>query len=290
MGLGAGLLVEGPSPAAETPADPNRLVLLSDIHIWQFRDGVYRGIRLADQLVQARSEILGLHPAPAAMLISGDCAFREGHAADYQVLCELLQPIRTAGMPLYLGLGNHDQRDVFWKTFPDAKPADKSYPGDRQVAVIETPHANWFVLDSLDQTNVTPGKLGKSQLEWLAHLLDTHDQKPALVVAHHNPELKGAPLSLISHSGLIDSQPLFDVLVPRKHVKAYLFGHTHRWERAMHEGIHLLNIPTLVYVFSVGQPRGWVDARLRSNGMSLQLNALDHTHKSHGETFDLAWR
>ena len=92
--------------------------------------------------------------------------------------------------------------------------ADKSYPGDRQVAVIETPHANWFVLDSLDQTNVTPGKLG----------------------------------------------------------------------------IHLLNIPTLAYVFSVGQPRGWVDARLRCNGMSLKLNALDHTHKLHGDTFDLAWR
>ena len=57
---------------------------------------------------------------------------------------------------------------------------------DHNVALIETPRANWFVLDSLEKTLSTPGLLGKSQLAWLARTLDEHPDKPALVMVHHN--------------------------------------------------------------------------------------------------------
>lgn len=290
LAAAAGTLFSDRLMAAGAQIDPHRFALLSDLHIWEFRDGAQRGIRLADQLVQAGAEILKLPTLPAGVLISGDCAFREGKLADYQLLAELLQPLRGAGLPLHLALGNHDHRENFWKVFPEARPAEKSYPGDRQVAVIETPRANWFLLDSLDQTNVTPGKLGSAQRDWLARLLDAHPDKPALVVAHHNKESDQAGAPLPKHSGLIDSPELFELLVARKQVKAYFFGHTHRWEHTEYRGLHVVNIPTIAYVFDPRQPRGWVDAQLRVDGVTLELRTLNAQHPLQGQKVALAWR
>ena len=104
-----------------------------------------------------------------------------------------------------------------------------------QVSVVEAKRVNWFLLDSLVKTNSTPGELGKGQLDWLAGALDARPGKPALVMVHHDPKL---PLPRIP-TCLIDTEQLYAVLVPRKQVKALIFGHTHRWHHARHEGIHL---------------------------------------------------
>ena len=65
--------------------------------------------------------------------------------------------------------------------------------------------------------------------------LDAHADKPALVVVHHNPQWTAPG----KRSGIVDTELLFAQLVPRKHVKAVFFGHTHQWRRDKHEGIHL---------------------------------------------------
>ena len=110
---------------------------------------------------------------------------------------------------------------------------------DRQTALLRSPRANWFVLDSLEKTNSTPGWLGDEQRTWLARALDENPDKPALVVAHHNPLLAGD-----AELALKDSVQFFDILRPRRQVKAYIFGHTHRWETTQDvSGIHLVNLP-----------------------------------------------
>jgi len=264
--------------------DPQRFVLLSDIHLWEHRDREARGIRPAERFVQARAQFLGLSPCPAAAIIAGDCAFGEGRAGDYAVLAEVVQPLRQTGLPLHFLMGNHDRHDTFFAAFPEAKPKGTATVVDRHVALLETPAANWFLLDSLKKTNEVAGRLGKEQLEWLARTLDTHPDKPALVMAHHYPDHKSKV------SGLEDTHALFDVLLPRKQVKTFIFGHSHRWEHGQRDGLHLVNLPTLVWVFDKAQPAGWVDARLRPNGISLTLNALDKSHPAHGQIVDLKWR
>jgi 3',5'-cyclic AMP phosphodiesterase CpdA len=127
--------------------------------------------------------------------------------------------------------------------------------------------------------------LGKEQLAWLDTELARRPDKPALVVAHHNPDVRQ------NTSGLTDTKALFDVLRPRRQVKAYLFGHTHHWDvRADDDGIQLVNLPPVAYVFRQGNPSGWVDARLTAAGMSLQLNCVDPEHPQHGQTIELTWR
>jgi 3',5'-cyclic AMP phosphodiesterase CpdA len=282
LAAGAGLLWGDRLQAATV--DAQRFALLADIHLWEHRDREARSIRPAARFVQARDQLLALSPRPAAAIVAGDCAFGEGHAGDYAVLAELVQPIRQAGLPLHFLMGNHDHRDNFYAAFPEARPNGIPPVVDRHVALLETPVANWLLLDSLEKTNYVPGRLGKEQLEWLARTLDAHPDKPALVMAHHYPDHKPKT------TGLEDTQALLDVLLPRKQAKAFVFGHSHRWELSTQDGLHLVNLPTLVWVFDKAQPAGWVDARLRPDGIALTLNALDKSHPAHGQVVDLKWR
>jgi 3',5'-cyclic AMP phosphodiesterase CpdA len=285
LAAGAGVLFSHGLLAAERAIDPNRFVLLADTHVWEHTDREHAGVNPAIQFARARAEYLQLDPFPAAAIVAGDCVFIEGHAGDYAVLVEILQPVREAGLPVYFALGNHDHRENFWAAFPKQRPADPPPVVDKHVSVIESPHANWFLLDSLQRANFTPGRMGKEQLTWLAAALDARADKPALIVAHHNPQPGDT-----AGSGLQDTDALFDVLEPRKHVQGYFYGHSHRWSVSSHRGIHLVNLPTLVWLFDKTQPRGWVDAQLASDGIKLELHSLDPTHRKHGEKVRLAWR
>jgi Icc protein len=90
---------------------------------------------------------------------------------------------------------------------------------------------------------------------------------------------------------LEDGAELMTLLRQRSHVKAYFWGHTHRWSVTQDEsGLHLVNLPAVAYVFQQDQPNGWVHATMRKDGMRLELRCLDHAHAEHGQTFDLDWR
>jgi 3',5'-cyclic-AMP phosphodiesterase len=134
-------------------------------------------------------------------------------------------------------------------------------------------------------TNTTPGKLGEDQLQWLTVALDARADKPALVMVHHNPD----PMNPKS-TALTDTDALYAILGPRRQVKALIFGHTHHWEYKQHEGIHLINLPTVAYPFKKGEPNGWVHCRLNDGGGKFELRALDSQHAKQGDTLDLRWR
>jgi 3',5'-cyclic AMP phosphodiesterase CpdA len=184
-------------------------------------------------------------------------------------------------------MGNHDNRERFWKVLRSAKTVPPRLPG-RQAAIVRTPAANWFVLDSLIRTRVTDGLLGEAQRVWLAAALDANANKPALVMIHHQP----SPLhSGKKGGGLDDADELFAILRPRPQVKAYFFGHTHRWAVSQDEsGIHLINLPPVAYLFEEGPPNGWVHAAVQDDGARLELRCLDHAHPNHGQVVNLAWR
>src|SRR5207253_2654287 len=228
-------------------------------------------------------ELTALPKLPAGLFINGDCAFNSGESGDYATVAELLIPIRTSGMPVHLALGNHDHRERFWSAFADEKAANHPVL-DRQVSLLKTPRANWFILDSLEKTLSTPGLLGPEQLGWLGKSLDENPKKPAIVMIHHNPGLSG-------NMGLKDTVALFEVIRPRKQVKAYIYGHTHTWKVEQDDsGLHLINLPPVAYIFHEGDPSGWVRMMLRKDGMNLELRCIDSTHKDHGQKFDLKWR
>ena len=121
LAAGAGVLLPRFGQAEEPAGDPNHFVLLADTHVGSRRDQAHRGVRPAKTLEQAVAEIRGLGSRPAGAIVAGDCAFLQGEAGDYTMLGELLKPLRQAGLPVHLALGNHDQRERLLAAFPEAK-------------------------------------------------------------------------------------------------------------------------------------------------------------------------
>jgi len=283
LASGAALALSPNLFAAAKSTDPNSWALLADPHLAADRSLIARGINMTDHFTSVSRELLALPKLPAGVFIVGDCAYNSGQKGDYRQVADLLLPIRDAQMPVHLALGNHDNRERFWEALPKEKAAQRPL-ADRQVARLRTPLANWFVLDSLEQTLAAPGLLGQEQLDWLAGALDANPDKPALVLIHHNPGLTG-------NIGLKDTTALLDIIRPRKQVKAYIFGHTHAWNVWQDDsGIHLINLPPVGYVFQPGLPAGWVHAALEHEGLQLELRCVDPTHKSHGQIVKLQWR
>ena len=188
---GAGLMLRSPLFAASSSVDEHCWALLSDPHIAADRAKIARDINMSAQLTSVVEDVLQQPKRPVGALINGDLAFNTGETADYGTFAELVQPLRAAGIPLHLALGNHDHRERFWAAMSNDKSVVRPLE-DRQVAIVATPRANWFMLDSLEKTMSTPGYLGEAQLAWLASALDAHADKPALVMTDHNPSFNPA--------------------------------------------------------------------------------------------------
>jgi len=257
--------------------------LFSDIHLAGDTTQIQRGVNMAEHFTTVSRELLALKESPAALFVTGDCALNSGEKEDYATVTKLLEPIRAHQMPIHLLLGNHDNREHFWEILQEEKSAKRPL-ADKQAAIVRTPRANWFILDSLEKTLSTPGYLGTEQLDWLGSALDKNADKPALVMVHHNPGL-GANM------GLKDTSAFLDLIRPRKQVKAYIFGHTHTWKIEQDSsGIHFINLPPVAYVFHEGDPSGWVHAMVEDKKMRLELRCVDTTHKDHGQKVELEWR
>lgn len=284
LAAGAGLLLPSRLSAQKTGVDPNLWVLMADIHVPEDRENSRDGVKPVINLELAVKQILALSPRPVGVIVAGDLSFECGEPGDYATIGKLVKPLRQAGLSVHLLLGNHDNREHFLAAFPEAKEQAAVAPGQlgKYVSLLETPFANWFLLDSKYQG--TYGQLGEPQLEWLAKALDARAERPALLVAHHDPDRGGKAGSLL------DSKSFFRLILPRKQVKAYFFGHSHCWSVGQENDVHLVNIPGNVWLFDHSQPRGFITAQLRSDGADFVIHNLDSKHPKHGNKFSLRWR
>jgi hypothetical protein len=270
---------------ADGEVDPNRYILMADIHVCGDRNAREHDCNPDETIQQAVKDILELTPRPAGVVVAGDCVYLHGLKRDYEALEEFLRPLRKAGIPLLLAMGNHDNREAFQLVFPDAAILHGSTLKDRKTAVVETAHANLYLLDSCKKTHYTPGEFGAEQLSWLAGELDKAPLKPALLLAHHYPK------SAAEDNGLEDTEAFLNVVGPRRQVKGYFFGHSHAWSLKQREdGLYLVNLPANAWLFDEAKPRGFVDAQLQEKGCTLTLHCLNRDDKRHGEKHTLDWR
>lgn len=280
----AGLALAPRLLAANKNVDPDFWALLSDTHIDANRARVAHGCNMTYHLEAVTLDLITQRTLPAAVFVTGDCAFDDGEVDDYGNFSSLIKPLREAGMPVHLTLGNHDNRERFWDALTAERTAHRPL-ADRQAMFLPSPRANWFMLDSLERTRYTPGLVGPEQLDWLAETLDANTTKPALIMVHHDPGFLGKV------GGLRDTEALFKVIRPRRQVKAVIYGHTHDWHlRQDKTGIHLVNLPPTSYVFEEGKPSGWVRATVGDDQMQIELRCVDPTHRLNGETRTLYWR
>jgi 3',5'-cyclic AMP phosphodiesterase CpdA len=274
--LGAAVFVFGDALALEGDSGLH-LALMSDVHIPADRLPGARGYDACQQLLRAVPDVLSAKPD--GLIVTGDLARHEGEVADYEVFLELIEPIKDT-MPVYLALGNHDNRDNFYAVVKNLQGSMQPVQ-DKHVSVIEHRQIRIVLLDSLFYVRQKGGLLGKVQREWLSAYLTGHVDRPVVLMLHHTLG--------DGDNDLLDTEYFFDLLAPHSHVKAIFHGHSHAWKRYERQGMPIINLPTTAHIRSPEQPIGWVDAVFRRDGMDLSLRAFGGNRNEDGKTFSYAW-
>jgi Icc protein len=278
IGAAAASLTFAPrtSRALQGASRPLRLALLSDTHVPANPAEEYRGFRPVDNLARVVTQVLAT-PAEG-VLIGGDLARLQGLPEDYARLREVLAPV-LAKMPAGLILGNHDHRENFRQTFPAAGGAPPSL-ANKHTTTHEAGGLRFVLLDSLLATDVTPGQLGTAQRSWLASQLAA-SSTPTVILVHH---------TLGGNDGeLMDAERLFDVLRPHRHVKAILYGHSHKYEVIERDSLQLINLPAVGYNFGDSEPVGWIDSVWTDEGVDLTLRSIGGNQAANGQTTSVHW-
>ncbi|MCE5278419.1 MAG: metallophosphoesterase [Planctomycetaceae bacterium] len=262
------------------PADPNCVALMSDPHV--------NTVLYKRTVARAIAQATAASTAPAHMILAGDLALN-GRQKSYESIGEVLDRSDLTRMTPHLLLGNHDRHSPFFDAL--GRYAGQTPVKGRQVGLVETPNANWLLLDSMgdgDPRGWSGCSLGHQQIAWLTHTLDAHKDKPAIVVAHHH-------LKVINWSRrpgpLEESDQVLGLLLARPQVKAYVNGHIHVWFTTQYRGLHLISLPSVSYTLPVtGGPLGWVLAQAGPDSLKLTLKASNQRRKDHNQTLHLPYR
>ena len=271
---GQDLIVDSWLASPAMSATTERVALLSDLHLPGDSQIEISGINPTGHLEGVLQQWAAApHLRPDYVLIGGDCAMISGWQQDYRQFADLMALVDQMGLPWRSVLGNHDCRENYLARFSRHAPRQSSLPS-RHVGMIETPTMIWILLDSLEQVNAVPGQLGSAQLAWLRDVLAAlpPDDKPIVVLGHHNLQFDGTEEEWF---GLRDSAQLMQVLEPDPRIKAYAFGHSHRWQVGqLDSGLWLINLPALSFAFHSDQPVGWVEGAFDRSGADLRLHPL----------------
>jgi 3',5'-cyclic AMP phosphodiesterase CpdA len=216
---------------------------------------------------------------PDGVVICGDVARLEGRVEDYRELRALLEPA-AAVAPVYVALGNHDDRAHFLQIFPD-RPGRQAPVEGKLVTVIEHEALRVVVLDSLLYVDRVAGLLGRAQRAWLSGFLPTIADRPAVLFVHHP--------ATDQDGDLLDGDRLLALLEANRHVRAIFHGHAHVWSASRRGRLPVVSLPALGYNFDDAQPVGWVDARFRPDGVSLTLRAVAGNRADDGRETLLKW-
>ncbi len=253
------------------------LALLSDTHVPGDRINGSRGFNPWENLQRIVPDVVAARPE--GVILNGDAARLEGKPEDYREVKALLQPV-AAVAPVYISLGNHDDRQNLFQAFAD-RPGAKQPVEGKHVVVLEHDVARILILDSLLYTNKTAGLLGPNQRRWLETYLPTITDRPVVLFVHHTlGEGEGE---------LLDVDRLFALLRSHPQVKAIFYGHSHVWELGARGPVKLVNLPAVGYNFRDQDPVGWVDARFQRSGVELTLRAIGGNRSGDGKTSAIRW-
>jgi len=205
---------------------PMLLAQISDPHVVCDGELAYGRVDTPRLLARCVQRVLAQAPQPDAVVVTGDLS-DHGSAAEYALLRALLAPLT---MPVYLAVGNHDDRDELRRAFADHAHLQGA-DGFVQYAV-ELGALRLLVLDT-SQPGQEGGRLCATRLHWLERELRA-SRRPTIIAQHHPPFATG--LTVMDGMGLADAAALARVLQRHRHVERIVCGHVHRTAHARFGG------------------------------------------------------
>ncbi|SLN19508.1 3',5'-cyclic adenosine monophosphate phosphodiesterase CpdA [Pseudoruegeria aquimaris] len=191
-----------------------KLLQMTDIHLTA-PDQTIGGRDPWQNFNAALDHALANHPDAEAIFITGDLS-DWGETDDYRRLAERIEALP---LPVHLCIGNHDDRETFLGTFPEAADENGHV---QKVVPLSLGHA--VLLDTWGPESHA-GHFCRDRARWLADRL-AELPGPVWLFLHHNPVPTGiGPMDEIM---LLDADRLADAIARHKGKIAHIFhGHCH---------------------------------------------------------------
>lgn len=222
-----------------------RLLQFTDTHIPGQPGMQIRGVDSAATLARTLAHAARKHPAPDAVLLTGDLVHDD--AGGYAVLRRLFA---DSPAPVHCLPGNHDEKAAL----------RRELAGPPFVHEFAMRRGRWlFVL--LDST--VPGKdhgeLSAAELARLDAALAQHPGAHALVFLHHHPVPHGS--RWLDELMVGNAEEFFAVLKRHRGVRGVAWGHTHQPLDDSRGGIRLMGTPSTCMQFAQDSDEFAVDER-----------------------------
>lgn len=190
---------------------------ITDLHVTA-GEPVYGLVDTPGLLKAAIAHLNRLQPQPDLVIATGDLV-DQGTVEEYELLGAILAELQA---PLYLAMGNHDNRDAFRQVWGDRPYVPPQGPIQY---VVEADPLRLIVLDTLVE-GASYGEVNPEQLEWLSAQLAAAPQQPTVICMHHPPFITGLPgMDQIRCQG---TEPLASLVAQYPAVERVLCGHLHR--------------------------------------------------------------
>ena len=218
---------------------------LSDTHVTV--DGTHAAAR-EGTLIRAVHELNRMTPPPLAVVHTGDVA-HTGRRGEYGVASRALAKLKS---PLYLTVGNRDDRAECRSAFPQLSALTESSPFI-QYAVDLGP-ARLVVLDTLSIDHGL-GEACDGRLTQAARLL-AEVVPPTIVILHHPPVALPTLYNASQFRSVSESEQLVRLIGRQPGVLGVLGGHVHREDVVPIGATHLSTAPSLALDLRKGRYPG----------------------------------
>lgn len=197
------------------------LAQISDLHIKRPGALAYRRVDTAAYLERCVARLVALEPKPEAVVVTGDLVDL-GTLAEYEALKTLLAPLT---MPVYLLVGNHDERGALREVFPDH--AYLRAGGEFVQYAVDVGPLRLVALDS-QMPQQSNGHLCAARLAWLDTQLAQAQGKPVVLALHHPPFVSGIGHMDRQRLDPASSERLAAIVSRYPNVERVICGHVHR--------------------------------------------------------------
>lgn len=192
---------------------------ISDTHIIDEGEVAYGRVKTNAALETAIRRINALSPRPDLVLATGDLT-DHGRPEQYDALLKRLSDL---SVPVFVGTGNHDDRETFRSKMRSVHPY-----------LPETGHLNYVIeghtvrIIMLDSTGDDhhEGEFCEARAKWLDETLAAKPDQPTLIGMHHPPFKTG--IKWMDGDGADWAKHFVDVVSQHDQIVRIICGHIHR--------------------------------------------------------------